>query len=61
MDENKIPTQAAIVGFCLSFMLYKILLNGGFTTMGTLLGWVLNIIVPAAIAAGAYFGAKQLA
>jgi hypothetical protein len=61
MDENKIPTQAAIVGFCLSFMLYKILFNGGFSTMGDLLGWALNIVVPAAIAGAAFFAAKQLA
>lgn len=60
MDENKIPTQAAIVAYCLSFMLYKLLFNGGLAEMGSLGGWALNLIVPGIIAAGAFFGAKQL-
>ena len=68
MDNNKLPIQAGIIGYCLTFFLYKLLFNGGFLTEtgliidgGGMMGWLLNFIVPALVAAGAYFGAKQIA
>jgi len=58
MDNNKVPIQAAVIGFCLSFIIYQIIFNlsGG----GGFLVWILAFLIPGIIAAVAFFVAQKM-
>ena len=58
MDNNKVPIQAAVIGFCLSFIIYQIIFNlsGG----GGFLVWLLAFVIPCLIAAVAFFVTQKM-
>ena len=58
MDNTKVPIQAAIIGFCLSFIIYQVIFNlsGG----GGILVWILAFVIPCLIAAVAFFVAQKI-
>ncbi len=58
MDDNKTPIYAAVIGFCLSFIIYQLIFNRGGSGF---LVWVLAFVVPSVIAVAAFFVAKKMA
>lgn len=58
MDNNKVPIQAAVIGFCLSFIIYQVIFN--LSGAGGFLVWFLAFVIPCLIAAAAFFLAKKM-